>query len=109
MTNQNLSNTQTDESQAGYCIYINTLLHGATPSLRTDNGNLFVFQSRKEAEREIAENMMTKLQEYMDGQREFDDAVTLEEYVVDVTVQPDGSVTDKNGNLLGRIPDLNGL
>jgi len=36
--------------------------------------------------------MMIGLQDFIDGERELDDAMTVEEYVVEVDVLPDGSV-----------------
>ncbi len=42
--------------------------------------------------------MMTRLQEFIDGEREFEDAMTAEEYVVEVDVFPDGTIVDADGN-----------
>ena len=60
-----------------------------------------VFATRVEAEREIADNVITRLQEFIDGEREFEDAMTVEEYIVDVDVLPDGSIVDADGNHFG--------
>jgi hypothetical protein len=56
-----------------------------------------VFATEREAQREIVENMMIRLREFLDGERDFDDAVTLEEYVVAVDLLPDGSIVDADG------------
>ena len=45
--------------------------------------------------------MMTRLQEFMDGERDFEDAIETEEYVVAVTVQPDGTIIDEDGRRFG--------
>jgi hypothetical protein len=42
--------------------------------------------------------MMTRLQEFIDGEREFDDAMNAEEYIVEVDVCPDGTIVDADGN-----------
>lgn len=34
----------------------------------------------------------------MVGERDFEDAITIEEYIVEVDVGPDGSITDEDGN-----------
>lgn len=89
----------------GYCIYINTLSQGAVPSVKESSPNdtanaperICVFSTEREAQLEIVDLMMTRLQEFIDGEREFDDAVTLEEYVVDVEVYPDGVIVDADG------------
>ena len=71
------------------------------PAVRDGNGKLCVFKTEVEAQREIADNAMTRLQEFIDGERDFDDAMTVEEYVVPVDVYPDGSIVDADGNHFG--------
>lgn len=56
-----------------------------------------VFETELEAQKEIVDFMMTRLQEFLDGERDFEDAITVEEYVVPVTVNPDGTITDDRG------------
>ena len=90
----------------GFCIFIQTVCEGAVPRLRgisqddgiTTRNGLYVFRTELEAQREIADFMMTRLQEFMDGERDFEDAITVEEYVVDVSVDPDGVIWDEFGN-----------
>jgi hypothetical protein len=45
---------------------------------------------------------MTRLQEFLDGERDFDDAITVEEYVVPVTLLADGSVVDEDGRRFSK-------
>ncbi len=71
------------------------------PSVRGNKGAPFVFETERDAQLEIADLAVTRLQEFIDGRREFDDATTVEEYVVDVDVMPDGSVVDSEGNCFG--------
>lgn len=89
----------------GYCIFINTVFQGAVPSVSEMNADdpngsevTCVFPTEREAQLEIADFMMIRLQQFIDGERDFDDAVTLEEYVVEVEVLPDGKIVDANGN-----------
>lgn len=84
-----------------FCIYIATLCEGAVPSVRDGQGRPLVFATEAEAQREIADNAMTRLQEFVAGLRDFEDAITVEEYVVPVDVYPDGSVVDESGNRFG--------
>ena len=44
---------------------------------------------------------MTRLQQFLDGEREYEDAIEVEEYVVPVTVHPDGKIVDEAGNCFG--------
>lgn len=80
-----------------FCIFIDTLCDGSAPSVIDEAGTPCIFSTRIEAEREIADNMITRLQEFIAGERDFEDATTVEEYVVEVGVLPDGSVVDANG------------
>lgn len=41
------------------------------------------------------------MKEFLDGTRESDDAITIEEYVVEVKVLPDGSVESQDGKIFG--------
>jgi hypothetical protein len=90
-----------EANRLGYCIFISTLCEGTVPSVRDGDDKPFVFATRVEAEREIADNMMTRLQEFMDGERDFEDAMTVEEFVVEIGILPDGSVIDSEGNHFG--------
>jgi hypothetical protein len=82
----------------GFCIFINTFFQGPVPSVLGEGDRPFVFPTRPEAEREIVEFAMIRLQEFLDGERDFDDATTIEEYIVEVDVLPDGSIIDEHGN-----------
>ena len=90
----------------GFCIFINTVIQGPVPSMREgiaensdeSGGRICVFASEREAQIEIADFMMTRLREFMDGEREFEDAMTVEEYVVEVDAFSDGTIVDADGN-----------
>ena len=85
-------------TKSGYCIYITTGCEGPVPSVRDEKNKPCVFLTEFEAQKEIADFMITRLQEFMDGHRDFEDATTTEEYVVSVDVFPDGSIVDEDGN-----------
>lgn len=86
--------------RTGFCIYINTLCQGPVPVVSDDDGYV-VFETELEAQKEIVDNQMTRLQQFLDGERDYEDAMTVEEYVVPVTVHPDGTITDETGNCFG--------
>lgn len=92
-----------DGLRDGFCIYIDTFCQGPVPVVSDENGYV-VFTSELEAQREIADYHMTRLRQFLDGERDFEDAMAVEEYVVPVTVHPDGVITDADGNCFG--PDL---
>ena len=85
----------------GFCIFIDTLCEGSVPSVRDENGRPFIFETELEAQREIADYMQMRLQQFMDGERDFEDAVTCDEYVVYVDVLEDGTVVGAEGTVLG--------
>lgn len=84
----------------GFCIYINTFCQGPVPVV-SDNDRYVVFETELEAQKEIVDNQMTRLQQFLDGERDYQDAITVEEYVVQVTVHPDGKIVDEAGNCFG--------
>ena len=88
--------------KSGFCVYVNTLCQGPVPVERKEDGFPFVYETEAEAERSIAEDTIERLQQYLKGEREFGDAMTVEEYVVPVDVWPDGSVSDAVGNCFGK-------
>lgn len=97
MSQENSSNLRN-----GYCIYIRTFCQGPVPVVSDDDAYV-VFETEVEAQKEIVDYAMTRLQQFLDGERDFDDAITVEEYVVPVTVHPDGKFTDEDGNCFGPL------
>jgi hypothetical protein len=85
------------QTRTGFCIYINTAFDGAIPAVRNDRGEAIVFATEWEAQREIAANMITRLQQFIDGERDSEDAFAKGEYIVEVDVLADGSVLDASG------------
>ncbi len=79
----------------GFCVYIDSVVEGSIPLVRDENGMACVFATEREAQREIADHQISRLQEFIDGQREFEDAMEVQEYVVPVEVLPDGSVVNE--------------
>jgi hypothetical protein len=90
------------DAHPGFCIYVNTVLDGRVPVERDAAGYPFVYVTREEAERELAQTMIDRLTEFLAGERDFEDAMTVEDYIVEVDVHPDGSVTDEDGNSFGK-------
>ncbi len=64
-------------------------------------GKPFVYSTEEEAQRAIAEYTIERLRQFLAGEWGFDDAMTAEEYVIGVDVQPDGSVCDESGQCFG--------
>jgi len=62
-----------------------------------------VFETELEAQREIADNQLTRIQEFLDGEREYEDAITTEEFVLPVDVWPDGRISIEDGSVFGKL------
>ncbi len=86
-------------SRKGYSIFINTFFEGPVPSVTEpfldghggEVEGVCVFPTEREAQLEIVDAMMIRLQQFIDGERDFEDAVTLEEYVVEVELPEKGN------------------
>jgi hypothetical protein len=97
-----------EERRPAFCIYVNTICQGPVPVERNEKGFPFVYFTRLEAQREIAGYAIIRLRQFLDGERDFDDAITVEEYIVEVDVFSDGSILDGNGFWFGSDPDNRG-
>ncbi|HEY1170192.1 MAG TPA: hypothetical protein VGH19_02375 [Verrucomicrobiae bacterium] len=88
--------------QSGFGIFIDTSCEGCVPLWRGYGGMPYFYSTEEEAEREIAEDLITRLEEFLDSEREFEDAMTVEEYILPVQRLPDGSVVTEDGKVFGR-------
>jgi hypothetical protein len=100
-----MTNDDSFRVRNGFCIYIDTLCQGPVPVVHDESGYV-VFETKLDAQKEIADYLMTRLQQFMDGERDFEDAMTVEEYIVPVTVHPDGVIVDETGNRFGPKVDF---
>lgn len=91
-------------NRQGFCIFINTFCQGPVPLVSDETGYV-IFTTELEAQREIVDFQMTRLQQFLDGEREYEDAIEVEEYVVPVTLHPNGTITDADGNVFSRFPE----
>ena len=62
-----------------------------------------VFGTELEAQREIADTQLTRIQEFLDGHRDYDDAISTDEFVLPVDVLPDGRISIEDGSVFGKI------
>ena len=88
-------------SEPAFCIYVNTMGEASVPAVRDARGLPCVFKTEVEAQREIADHLITRLQEFVSGERDYEDAMTVEEFIVPVDLNPDGSIVDADGNCFG--------
>ena len=96
-----MSNQISNKLRDGFCIYIDTFCQGPVPVVSDGDDKYVVFETELEAQKEIVDNQMTRLQQFLDGERDYEDAMAVEEYVVPVTVHPDGKIIDEDGRCYG--------
>jgi hypothetical protein len=99
-----MSQDTSSKLRDGFCIYINTFCQGPVPLVSDENGYV-VFATELEAQKDIVDNQITRLQQFLDGERDYEDAIAVEEYVVPVSVHPDGVIVDEDGCCFGPKPN----
>ena len=87
--------------RSGYAIFCPTVFQGTMPACYEGDFPL-VFATDLEAQREIADNQLIRIQQFLDGERDFDDAIVTDEFVLPVNVWPDGSISVQGGRVFGR-------
>jgi hypothetical protein len=58
-------------NKPAFCIFIDTVCEGQIPAWHDENLMPVVYPTIEAAQREIADDVMEKLQQFMDGQRMF--------------------------------------
>ncbi len=81
----------------GYCIYVDSVVDGPIPVERGLEGKPVVYTTLAAAEREIADLAIKRLHEVLVGARALEEAIPLEDFVVEVDLMPDGSIRDEWG------------
>lgn len=86
---------------SGYSIFCPTIFQGTMPACYEEDYPV-VFATEREAQREIADNQLIRIQQFLDGERDFDDAIATDEFVLPVDLWPDGSISIEGGRRYGK-------
>ena len=89
--------------RTGYAIFSPMFFQGNMPACYDETDYPVVFPTEHEAQREIADTQLTRIQEFLDGERDFDDAISTDEFVLPVDVWHDGSISVESGRRFGKI------
>ena len=89
-------------SKPAFCIFIDTICEGRIPGWHDEQGMPVIFSTIESAQCEIVEDLVDRLQQFLDGERPLADALTVEDYILPVKVLPDGSILDEDGNSFGK-------
>lgn len=87
--------------RSGYAIFCPTVFQGSMPACYEEDYPV-VFATELEAQREIADNQLIRIQQFLDGERDFDDAITTDEFILPVAVSSNGSILAENGRQYGK-------
>jgi len=93
-----MSTEKSPKLHKGFSIYIDTFCQGAVPTVSDGDGKYVVFETELEAQREIVDHQIMRLQQFLDGERDFEDAITVEEFIVPVSVNANGEIVPVCGN-----------
>jgi len=75
------SQQMSPQLRSGYCVFINAFFQGTTVSVFDGENWPVVFPTKREAQLEIVDFHMIRLNEFIDGDRDYEDALEVEEYV----------------------------
>ena len=89
--------------RSGYALFRPTLFQGTMPACYDETDYPVVFTTELEAQREIADCQLTRIQEFLDGERDFDDAIVTDEFVLPVDLWSEGSISIEGGRMFGKI------
>ena len=83
-----------------YLIVGENVANGFEPTVMVSEGNSpfehLLFRTECDAQLEIADRMITKLGEFAEGERDFEDAITIDEHVIAVIRRGDGKIFPKD-------------
>jgi hypothetical protein len=89
-------------NSTGYCIFLDTICQGRIPAWHDEKGMPVVYETIEAAQREINDDVMEHLRQFLAGERDFYDAAAIEDYILSVDVLLDGSILDVDGNVFGK-------
>jgi len=88
--------------RSAYSIFMPTLCQGTIPSWYDETGYPVVYETELDAQREIAQYHLTLIRQFLEGECEFDDAITVEDFILPVDIWPDGSISIEDGTHFGK-------
>jgi hypothetical protein len=89
-------------SPTGFAIFTRTVCEGLVPAWHDERNLPVIYATEREAQREIAEDLMEQLRQFLAGSREFDDAISNEDFVLRVKVWPDGRISTEDDRTFGK-------
>jgi len=85
-------NSEAHAGKEAFCICRHTFFQDHSIAVIDEFDRPCIFDSEREAQVEIADHMITRLQEFMQGERDFDDAICSDEYTQPVRIGRGGEI-----------------
>jgi len=89
-------------TRSAYAIFTQTICEGLVPAWYDESNFPVIYATELEAQREIADDLMEHLRQFLAGEREFDDAINTDDFILPVDVWPDGSISIEDGSTFGK-------
>ena len=80
---------------------MDTVCDGKIPAWRNETGGILLHSTEREAQLEMADYTVIRIRQFQQGERDFEDALTVEDFIEPVTTRADGSFVDLDGNSYG--------
>jgi hypothetical protein len=88
--------------RSAFAIFTQTICEGLVPAWYDENNMPVTYATELEAQREIADDLIEHLQQFLGGEREYHDAITVGDVILPVDVWPDGSISIEDGRSFGK-------
>lgn len=93
-------------SRPAFAIFINTLCEGIVPAWYDESNLPVTYATEREAQLEIVDDLQERLRQFMAGERDFDDAIIVEDFILPVNVWPDGAILTEDDAVFGKRTDF---
>lgn len=87
---------------SAYAIFINTVCEGSIPAWHNEKGFPVTYATEREAKLEIVDDLQERLRQFIAGERDFEEAIAIEDFILSVDAWPDGSISLQNGSVFGK-------
>lgn len=89
-------------TRSAYAIFTQTICEGLVPAWYDETNFPVIYDTEAEAQLEIVDTLMEQLRQFQNGEREFDDAIAMDDFILPVDVWPDGSISTEDGCTFGK-------
>ncbi|HRG54798.1 MAG TPA: hypothetical protein PLG56_02085 [Lacunisphaera sp.] len=85
-----------------FAIFMQTTCEGVVPAWYDKNNRPITYATERQAQLEIVDDLQERLCQFVAGERDFEDAIAIEDFILPVDVWPDGSISTEDGSIFGQ-------